>query len=85
MQLALLLIALGFGFKIYAEANTNPKKLVKQIGRFVGISMMLISFATSLTIVSYMVKYGCPMGKDGGWGKMCPFTGKPLMQTEMTK
>ena len=36
MQLAFLLIALGFGFKVFAEATSNPKKRIKQIGQFVG-------------------------------------------------
>ena len=86
MQLAFLLIALGFGYKIFVEATSQGKKRVKQIGQFVGGFIMLIALAASLGIVSYMAKYGCPMGKDGGgfFGKMCPFGNKAPM-TEMVK
>ena len=85
MQLAFLLIALGFGYKVFVEATSNPKKRVKQIGQFVGGFIMIVALASSLAIVTYMAKYGCAGGKDGMWGKMCPFTGKPLIQTEMAK
>jgi hypothetical protein len=84
MQLALLLIALGFGYKIFVEAAGQGKKRIKQIGQLVGGFIMLIALASSLALVAYTAKYGCPDGK-GGWGKMCPFTGKPLIQTEMAK
>ena len=81
MQLALLLIALGFGYKIFVEATSNPKKRVKQIGQLVGGFIMLIALASSLALVAYMAKYGCPMGKDG---RMCPFGMKAPM-SEMVK
>ncbi len=78
MQSALLLIALGFGFKIFAEASSNNKKYVKRLGQFVGIVIMVTSFVVTLCAVSCAVQYGkgYPMGK--GWmgsGKMCPITG----------
>ena len=76
MRTALLLIALGFGFKIFAEASTNAKKSVKQLGRIVGVFIMLVSFLGTLCLIRYAVQYGkggslCPFS-----GKMCPFTGK---------
>ena len=81
MQLALLLIAMGFGYKIYIEATSQAKKRLKQIGQFVGIFMILIALAGSISHVIYAAKYGCPIGGKGGrWGgKMCPITGTPLM------
>ena len=84
MQLAFLLIALGFGYKIFVEATGQGKKRVKQIGQFIGGFIMLIALASSLGIISYMIKYGCPMGKDGRWGKMCPF-GDKMPMSEMAK
>jgi len=82
MQSALLLIALGFGFKIFAEASSNNKKRVRQLGQLVGNVIMIISFLGTLCAVSYAIQYGkmyCPMGKSWmGGEKMCPFTGKPL-------
>ena len=79
MQSALLLIALGFGFKIFAEASTNAKKHVKRLGQIVGIVIMVVSFLGTVCAVSYAIQYGkmnCSMGKSG-WlgGKMCPITG----------
>ena len=78
MQTALLLIALGFGFKIFAEASTNAKKSVKQLGRLVGAFIMLVSFLGTICMVACAIQYGkmYPMGR--GWmggGKMCPITG----------
>ena len=75
MRTALLLIALGFGFKIFAEASTNAKKSVKQVGRFVGIVIMLVSFLATISIdllsISYYGKTYCPRSMK----KMCPFMG----------
>ena len=83
MQTALLLIALGFGFKIFAEASANAKKSVKQLGRLVGIVIMLVSFVGTLCTVWCAISCGKmygPMGGKygmGGFGmkKMCPIMG----------
>ncbi len=86
MQTAFLLIALGFGFKIFAEASANAKKSVRQLGRLVGIVIMLVSFLGTLCGITCAVRYGkmyCPFGgKTSMWGgsKMCPITGKSLTQ-----
>jgi hypothetical protein len=53
---------------------------VKQIGQFVGGFMMIIALASSLAIVTYMAKYGCPMKGS----KMCPFGDKAPM-SEMAR
>ena len=85
MKGALLLIALGFGFKIFAEASVNPKKSIKQLGRLIGTTIMVISglgIACSLWLMAQYAKMGyCPLG---GYGKgshsgkkwLCPFTAK---------
>ncbi len=88
MQTALLLIALGFGFKIFAEASSNAKKSVRQLGRAVGGIIMIVSLLGTLCTVYYTIQcakggfaYSHPMmgGKMWGMGgKMCPITGKPL-------
>lgn len=89
MQSALLLIALGFGYKIFAEASANNKKRVKQLGQLVGSVIMIISFLGTLCAVSYAIQYrkmNCPIGK--GWmggGKMCPITGMPLNTPDQVK
>ena len=79
MQTGLLLIAMGFGFKVYAEASANGKKTIRQIGRLVGAFMMIVGFLGTLCIISCVVQYGKGnYGFMGGkWGgKMCPITGK---------
>ncbi len=92
MNTALLLIALGFGFKIFAEAGKFGEKSVKRLGRFVGIFMMLVAFAgAGFTLWSkcYRGSLACPMpfhnaadagyysGPAGsGMKAMCPFKGK---------
>ncbi|MBI4372130.1 MAG: hypothetical protein HY585_00185 [Candidatus Omnitrophica bacterium] len=86
MQTALLLIALGFGFKIFAEASANAKRSVRQLGRIVGGFIMIFSLLGALCTVYYSVQcakggysYSPMMGKMWGMGgKMCPITGKPL-------
>ena len=86
MQAALLLIALGFGFKIFADATANNKKSVRQLGRVVGAVIMLVSFFGTICTIWCTIqcaKMGgyCPMGGKALWGKsakMCPITGQPL-------
>lgn len=91
MQTALLLIALGFGFKIFAEASANAKKSVKQLGRLVGIVIMLVSFLGVTCNVFSVIRYGksgfyCPFSGKSIWGgKMCPITGKPLESGPMNQ
>ena len=92
MDTALLLVALGFGFKIFAEASANNKKQLKQLGRTVGVAIMIIS-AAGAACTTYMAakcvysfqlgncdmhgaRFGHGFGK-GFMGKMdCPFSGK---------
>lgn len=89
MQIGLLLIALGFGFKIFAEASTHAKKSVKQLGRVIGVGIMIVSFLGTVCAVTCAIQYGkgfCPMGKNWGMGgKMCPITGKPLADMSVQK
>ena len=89
MHSALLLIALGFGYKIFAEASSNGKKRVKQLGQLVGSVIMIVSFLGTLCAVSCAIQYGkmnYPMEKNWtGGGKMCPFTGTPLNTTDQAK
>ncbi len=89
MQSALLLIALGFGFKIFAEASSNNKKNVKRLGQLVGIIIMVTSFLGTLCMVSSAIQCGkMPSYMGKGWmggGRMCPITGAPLNTTEQVK
>ena len=56
MRSALLLIAFGFGFKIFAESSEKQKKSIKQFGTIVGIIMMVISLCGVLCIISLGVR-----------------------------
>ena len=81
MHSGLLLIALGFGFKIFAEASSNNKKRLRQLGQLIGVFIMVTSFLGTLCTVSYAIQSGklCPMGKGWGYGgKMCPIMGKSM-------
>ena len=75
MHLALLLIALGFGFKIFSEASSGGKKPINQLGRLIGVVIMALSFLSTVCMVSCIVKSGSagPMGK-----RMCPITGEMM-------
>ena len=92
MQLALFLIALGFGFKIFGEASQNPKKSIKQLGRTIGASVMIVSALASLLFLgtaAKCMKMGCSpfenLGKGfGDMKKMCPFTGKEIPGSQPT-
>ncbi len=95
MHLALLLIALGFGYKLYVEASQQKSKNLKRLGKAIGVVVMLVSFLAALCFVScglQMCSKGqCPlmpgkMEKMGMVGKMCPITGKTLEEhVEMEK
>ncbi|MBI4430904.1 MAG: hypothetical protein HY587_04230 [Candidatus Omnitrophica bacterium] len=90
MEIAVLLIALGFGYKIFAEASSNNKKQLKQLGRMVGVIIMVAALlgAVCMTICMaqcvYMSQCGiCPlhgskfgpgMSKKFGFKGMCPFS-----------
>lgn len=81
MKLGLLLIALGFGYKVYAEASKEKGKL-RSIGLWVGAFMMAVSFLlSSLFVYTYSMQWmsgkcpgvGCPFDKPG-----CPFGNKTV-------
>ena len=81
MQTGLLLIAMGLGFKVFAEATANGKKTIRQLGRLVGIFMMVVSLLGTICAISCAAKYG-QSGYGFMGGKMCPLTGK-FISSEM--
>lgn len=75
MNTALLLIALGFGFKIFAEAGKSGEKSVKSLGRMVGGFIMFVALmGTVFTLWNkcYQGGYPCPSKMKA----MCPFMEK---------
>ena len=64
MKLGLLLIAMGFGYKVYAEAS-KEKGGLRSIGQWVGAIMMGLALAASAMMVYCYTGGKCPMG--------CPF------------
>lgn len=67
MKLGLLLIAMGFGYKVYAEAS-REKGGLRSIGQWVGAIMMAVSLVASATMIYAYTsgKYGeCPFEKFG--------------------
>ena len=79
MKLGLLLIALGFGYKVYADA-AKEKGNLRSLGQWVGAFVMAVSFLiSSLFVYSYSINWmsgkcpgvWCPFNKAG-----CPFMNK---------
>jgi hypothetical protein len=75
VKLALLLIALGYGFKLYVEANSITKKKLKKLGRWIAGFIMVIAFLGSLCSLVAIAKYskGCYTEEKGYF---CPLSGK---------
>lgn len=75
MKTALFLIALGFGYKVFAEATANGKKSLRQIGRLIGAFTMIVSLLGTFYSIWFALQYyPMPVDKSSGtWGKMCPF------------
>jgi hypothetical protein len=82
MKVGLLLIALGFGYKVYAEASGEKRKKMKRLGRAVGVAMMVIAALGTICGVSSKIMYGkygyCQKSGKTGWGGICPFSKKPI-------
>jgi hypothetical protein len=90
MQAGLLLIALGFGYKIYAEASVSARKNMKRLGRAIGVVMMVVSALGTLCTVWFTITCGPyaygTYGKGGhhygawkgGFKPFCPITGRKL-------
>jgi len=61
MSVALSLIALAVGYKVFVDAS-KEKKDVKIFGRAVGIFIIVVAFLLSLCgAIKYAYKSGCPM------------------------
>ncbi len=69
MRTALFLIALGFGYKIFAEASQQKTKNLQKLGQWVGTAMMLISILGALFLINAGTKGMCSMKNS------CPFMG----------
>jgi len=79
MKVALLLIALGFGYKIYAEACQNRSKKVRRLGQIISSIIMIFSLVGVLCVTLLGGRYGaCPSCGSKGWksGWSCPFAAK---------
>ena len=67
MKLGLLLIALGFGYRVYADASREKGNL-RSLGLWIGALIMAISFIAT-TFLIYRCSSYCVSGKKFG----CPF------------
>lgn len=65
MKLGLLLIAMGFGYKVYVDA-AKEKGSLRAMGQWVGAIMMAVSL-----VASSMIIYAYSTGKGMG---VCPFS-----------
>ena len=78
MYVAFLLIALGFGYKIYVEASKQTKTNLKRLGRIIGIFIMAVAFMGTLCKTWSTIKYGgygCPHSRSYLGKKYCPLGG----------
>ena len=88
MSTALLLIALGFGFKIYVEASRTTKANTKRLGRIVAIFIMVLAATGALCHTAKSIRCGLSAGcaKSGYFmgigGKKCPLNKKLLSAAE---
>lgn len=74
MKLGLLLIAMGVGYKVYADA-TKEKGNLRSLGQWVGALIMATSLVTSAFLIYAYSSYGWS-GK--GIGIRCPFKPCPF-------
>ena len=69
MQSGLLLIALGFGYTIFAQASVKTKKSLQQLSRIIGIAMMVVSacgiVCSTWSCISRAQNGECFMGSEG--------------------
>ena len=72
MKVALLLITLGFGYKIFADA-TKEQGSLKSLGRVIGIVMMVVAAGIGAMKVAACAKSYCPT-------KFCPTSTCPMMK-----
>lgn len=54
MKVGLLLIALGFGYKIFAEARKEAG-FVKRLGQLVGVVMMVTSLIGTVCVIGSII------------------------------
>ena len=80
MKLGLLLIAMGLGYKVYADASKEKGRL-RQLGQWVGALMMAVSFATTALAV-YSWGTGRPFCPSKGF---CPFMKAPAASVAPAK
>ena len=74
MKSALLLIALGFGYKVFADA-TKEAGGIKTLGRLIGIVMMVLSTAViAVKTFQCAAAMYCPMNKT------CAMSACPMMK-----
>jgi len=81
--IGLLLLALGFGCKVFADATANTRKGLQILGRAIGLFIMIASVGAIICTAA-----SCGFGMYGGKGmmgkKFCPFSKaakQPLTQT----
>lgn len=86
MKIGLLLIALGFGYQIFADAYRQKLKPLERLGKAVGAVIMLVSFFGILCFLFPGFKLFCdqkgycPFAAKGGKA-MCGFSSPKHLPT----
>ena len=75
MKIAIALIALALGYKVFSEAS-KEKEGLKLLGQTVGIFVMILSLLLTLCGVSMMMN--CYQKDFSGFKGKCPLTGQMM-------
>lgn len=82
MRIALFLLVLGFGYRIFIDASRQKIKGFQSLGQSVGVFMMVVSLFGCLYFIASGLKYlcvqkgNCPVMSKGKWMQNCPFSGR---------
>ena len=77
MRTALLLIAMGFGYQIFASAYRQKVKMLQKLGQVVGVVMMVLGFLGAVYLVNVGLRGVCAMKGS------CPFVSKSSVPYDM--
>ncbi len=77
MKIAIALIALALGYKVFTEAS-KEKEGLKLLGQTVGIFVMILSLLLTLCGISMMMN--CYQKDFSGFKGKCPLTGQMMME-----
>lgn len=76
MKIAIALIALALGYKVFTEA-AKEKEGLKLLGQVIGVFVMILSLL--LTLCGIVMMMNCPYKDISDMKGKCPLTGQMMM------